>query len=446
MQPKSVVIAKCSGVALSIIPALIYAYEYGPPPGSAGPPSDLTCGSPACHGSNAGSGGVEITFPNGLQYVPGVKQHILVTITDPVQHRWGFQATVRPSANPRSSEAGDFESTDANTQVVCQDDSQKPASQPCDLSPNFQYVEHTTAGTRLGTPSPVSFEFDWTPDTTTNGDLLFYVAANAANGDGTNFGDHIYYKTVTLKQAASSTPTISQGGVVNGASFGSPIAEGSWVSIMGSGLAADTRSWSLSDFQNGVGPTQLDGTGVLINGKAAFVGYISPTQVNVQAPDDSAAGPIQVQVSLNGQMSPAADAQIQSYSPALFLWQSKYAVAQHADYSLAGPPGLFPNVATTPVLPGETIILYGTGFGPSNPAVPAGVLNPNAVPLANAVTAQVGGIDAAVTFAGLAAGFAGLNQVNITVPDTAPDGDLPVVLTVGGVAAPASLVTVQRGP
>ena len=222
----------------AILPALIYAYEYGPPPGSAGPPSDLTCGTPACHGNTSGAGSVAIAFPNGLQYVPGVKQHLIIKIDDPVQHRWGFQATVRPAANPRSGEAGNFESADANTQVVCQDDSPKTAGQPCNMNPNFQYVEHTTQGTRLGAPSPVTFEFDWTPDTTTTGDLLFYIAANAANGDGTNFGDHIYYTTVTLTQAASSTPTINSGGVVNGASFGSPIAEGSWVSILGTGLAS----------------------------------------------------------------------------------------------------------------------------------------------------------------------------------------------------------------
>jgi uncharacterized protein (TIGR03437 family) len=314
------------------------------------------------------------------------------------------------------------------------------------MTPNFQYVEHTTEGTRLGTPSPVSFEFDWTPDTTTTGDLLFCVAANAANGDGTNLGDHIYYKTVTLSQVASTPPTINSGGVANGASFGSTIATESWVSIMGSGLAAKTRTWNSSDFQNGIAPMKLDGTSVLINGRPAFVGYISPTQVNVQAPDDTAAGPIQVSVTLNGQTSPPATAQIQSFSPALFLWQAQYAVAQHADYSDVGKLGLFPDVPSTPALPGETIILYGTGFGPSNPAVPAGILNPNAVPLANAVTAQVGGIDAVVAYAGLAAGYAGLDQINVTIPDNAPDGDLPIVVTVGGVATPVALVTVQRGP
>ena len=390
-----------------------------------------------------GTGNVTVTFPNGPTYVAGVKQHVVVTITDPLQKRWGFQATVRPASNPRLSEAGDFESTDSFTQVVCQDDSQKPVGEPCAGTPNFQYVEHTTEGTRPGTPSPVSFEFDWTPDPTTTGNLTFYVAANAANGDGTQYGDHIYRATITLTQSAGAPPTVSSGGVVNGASFGSTIAAGSWVTIMGSGLASDTRSWSTSDFTNGNAPTQLDGTSVMIDGKPAFVGYISPKQINVQAPDDSAAGQIQVQVMLNGQASSPVMAQTQLCSPALFLWQGTYAVAQHADYSDVGKPGLFPDIATTPATPGETIILYGTGFGPANPPVQSGVLNPNPAPLANNVTAQVGGVDAAVPFAGLAAGFAGLDQINITIPANAPSGDLPVTLTVAGVTTPVAMVTVQ---
>jgi uncharacterized protein (TIGR03437 family) len=445
MQSKQLISVKCASVLFTIIPAVLYAYEYGPPPGSAGPPSDLTCSSPQCHGNIAGTGNVAINFPNGLTYVPGVKQHIVVTITDPVQQRWGFQATVRPSSNPRSSQAGNFDSTDSNTQVVCQDDSQKTAGQPCAMSPNFQFIEHTTEGTRLGTPSPVSFGFDWTPDTSTTGNLLFYVAANAANGDGTQYGDHVYYKTATLTQAASS-PTINPGGVVNGASFGPTIAPGAWVAIMGNGLANNERAWNASDFSNGNAPTQLDGTSVMIDGKPAFVGYISPTQVNVQAPDDSAAGAIQVQVTNNGQTSPPVTAQIQAVSPALFLWKGVYAVALHADYTGVGTPGLIVNSLFEPAMPGETIMLYGTGFGAANPPVPAGILNPNTAPLANSITATVGGASANVTFAGIPASFVGLDQINITIPDTAPDGDLPVTLTVAGVTTQVAMVTVQHGP
>jgi len=230
--------------------------------------------------------------------------------------------------------------------------------------------------------------------------------------------------------------------VVNGASFGPAVASGSWISILGSNLATNTRSWSSSDFQNGVAPTQLDGTAVTINGKPAFVAYISPSQVNVQAPDDSAAGPVAVQVTCNGQSSPVTMAQLQAFSPGLFLLQGQYAVAEHADYSYVGKPGLISGVTTSPAQPGETIILFGTGFGPADPAVPAGILDPDTALLANPVVAQVGGMDAAVQFAGLAAGFAGLVQINVTVPPNAPDGDLPITLAVGGVPSQTALVTV----
>jgi uncharacterized protein (TIGR03437 family) len=323
-----------------------------------------------------------------------------------------------------------------------------PGQKPWGFQPGKGGADSVT-GTYLGTASPVSFEFDRTPDAATEGDLLFgdlLFPADAANGDHTDFADHIYYRAVTPTPAGRSMPTINSGGVVNAASFASTIAPGSWVSILGTGFAANARPWNSSDFQNGAAPTQLDGTSVLINGQPAFVGYISPTQVNVQAPDDTAAGPIQVTVSVYGQAGWAAPAQMESFSPALFLWQGQFAAAQHADYTHVGKPGLLPGVNTTPALQGETIILYGTGFGPSEPAVPAGIASEKAVPLANRVTAQVGGIDAQVAFAGLAQGFVGLDQINVIIPDTAPDGDLPVVLTVGGKTTTPALVTVQRGP
>src|ERR1041385_987524 len=303
--------AKCIARLIAIFPVLLYASEYGRPPGSA-TPGDQTLGTPAWHGSSKGMVSLNAGFPNG----------------DPGQKPWGFQ----------------------------------PGKGGAD----------SVTGTYLGTASPVSFEFDRTPDAATEGDLLFgdlLFPADAANGDHTDFADHIYYRAVTPTPAGRSMPTINSGGVVNAASFASTIAPGSWVSILGTGFAANARPWNSSDFQNGAAPTQLDGTSVLINGQPALVGYISPTQVNVQAPDDTAAGPIQVTVSVDGQAGWAAPAQMESFSPALFLWQGQFAAAQHADYTHVGKPGLLPGVNTTPALQGETIILYGTGFGPSEPAV-----------------------------------------------------------------------------
>src|SRR5947208_6141090 len=86
-------------VILSTVPLLIYAYEYGPDAGVAGVPGEAgTCNQSGCHTGNTvnGAGGnVTVTFPNGLTYTPGVKQHLVVTITDSTAKRWGFELTAR---------------------------------------------------------------------------------------------------------------------------------------------------------------------------------------------------------------------------------------------------------------------------------------------------------------------------------------------------------------
>src|SRR5438309_2203316 len=82
-----------------------------------------------------------------------------------------------------------------------------------------------------------------------------------------------------------STPTIDVGGVVSGASFQPGIVPGSWLTIKGSNLspvASDTWDKAIVD---GKLPTSLDGVSVNVGSKPAYVYFISPTQINVQAPD-----------------------------------------------------------------------------------------------------------------------------------------------------------------
>ena len=78
------------------------------------------------------------------------------------------------------------------------------------------------------------------------------------------------------------------------------------------------------------------------------------------------------------------------------------------------------------------IILWGTGFGPANPAVPAGQVFSGANPLANTVTVTVGGQTAQVDFAGVVG--AGLLQINVHVPSSINNGDAAVVASIGGVS------------
>jgi len=136
-----------------------------------------------------------------------------------------------------------------------------------------------------------------------------------------------------------------------------------------------------------------------------------------------------VVVTAADQPSNSITAQKQSFSPAFFIGgNTAYAAAQHADYSLVS--------AAHPAQPGETIMIYGTGFGPTNPAVPTGQLVTTAEPLANSVQFSIGGVTAASSFAGLVE--AGVYQFNVTVPAALPDGD-------AGLLAAISSVQTQSG-
>jgi uncharacterized protein (TIGR03437 family) len=229
------------------------------------------------------------------------------------------------------------------------------------------------------------------------------------------------------------TPTIT--GISNNASGAPAIESGSWVSIYGTGLAATTRPWQASDFSGNNLPTTLDGVSVLIDGKKAAISYVSPGQLNVQAPTDTASGPVQVQVN-NSYGSATGTATLQNYSPAFFTFLAKYAAAVHnSDGVYVAPAGSFGSAATSrPAQPGETLQIYATGFGPTTPAVPAGQLVGSAAPLSNLTQLHVtiGGVAATVEFAGIVA--AGEYQINVTVPQV-PNGDQPILATIAGVSS-----------
>jgi uncharacterized protein (TIGR03437 family) len=231
--------------------------------------------------------------------------------------------------------------------------------------------------------------------------------------------------------------------VASAASYQPGLASGTWISIFGSNLSASTYTWQDSDFLNGQLPTSLQGVSVAINGVAAYVAYISPTQINLLAPDDLTIGTVQVQVTAARQNSNALGAPKTLLAPAFFtLGGGAYVAALHTDYSLVGAPGLLPGVVTQPARPNETIVLYGTGFGPTNPPLPAGQLVTAAAPLPDLPQIRIGGIAAAVAFAGLVG--PGLYQFNVTVPNL-PNGDAAVLATIGGAATQTGVsVTVQQ--
>ena len=443
--------------ALVGVPLLLFALEIGPDAGFTGVPSELgTCASSGCHvgAANAFPGSVTA---NATTYVPGVKQRITVTVSDAAasQRAWGFQLTARLASNPATT-AGTFASSDVNTTLMCasanlrsQQEVPFSASRPqsCPASMTLQYIEHSLSGYTLsrGKTGSATFEFDWTPPATASGNIDLYVAGNAANNDLTTNGDHIFTNKVTLTPAAAGAPpTISANGVVNGASFTPGIVPNSWFTITGTNLSATTRTWD-NAIVNGQLPTTLDGVSVTVGGKPAPVFFISPTQINAVAPDVGT-GSMQVKVNTaTGGESAAATVNSNTVDPAFFLWGGKYPVATRQDFTLAVKNGTL-GAPTTPAKPGEVIILWGTGFGPTTPPAPFGVQIPaSTFPTANPVKVSVGGTDAEFFGAAMAPGFAGLYQIAIRIPAGAADGDLPIVATINGAQSPTTtVITIQK--
>lgn len=266
-----------------------------------------------------------------------------------------------------------------------------------------------------------------------------YMAAVQVTASGAIGGPSSVAITLVV-QGAQPAGTITA--VANAGSFQSGVASATWIAILGSNLSTTTYTWQDSDFVNGMLPTSLQGVSVSIDGQPAFVQYISPSQINVLAPDDAPTGPVQVQVTAAQQASNSLTVQKSAFLPALFtIGDGKYVAALHLDDTLVGSDGLSPGVTTSPAQPGETIAIYATGFGPTNPASPTAQLVATPEPLANSVQVTIGGVPASITFAGLVA--PGTYQLNVTVPNL-PAGDAPVVAAIGNFSTQAGVsVTVQ---
>ena len=259
-------------------------------------------------------------------------------------------------------------------------------------------------------------------------------------GDNSNGGA----AWVFVMPVVSTVPSITSGGVVNGASFLPGFAPGTWITILGANLSTTTRSWTGSDFLGSNLPTQLDGVSVNVNGKSAYIYYVSPAQLNVLTPADTTQGSVPVQVTTSLGKSNVANAIAATLSPALFTFSpqgGRYVAAVRADGTYIAPPNLITGLPAVPAKPGDIILLYGTGFGPTTPASPIGQVI-NSAPLATPVTVTIGGITVVPQYAGIVG--PGLYQFNVLVPNV-PNGDNSVSIGIGGsFSQPNVFLTVQQ--
>ncbi|HXK02687.1 MAG TPA: hypothetical protein VMS37_09815 [Verrucomicrobiae bacterium] len=254
---------------------------------------------------------------------------------------------------------------------------------------------------------------------------------------------------------AGSPPSIRSGGVVSASAFGGfpSIAPGSWIEIYGGSLAADSRGWSGSDFSGVNAPTSLDGTKVTIGGQAAFIDYISPGQVNAQVPSNTGTGTQPVVVTTAAGASSAFNVTVNATQPGLLapaafnVGGKQYIAALFSDgatYVL--PPGAISGVPSRRAQPGDSITLYGIGFGPVTPNIPAGQVVQQSNALGSAFHLLFGGTEALVSYSGLAPNAVGLYQFNAVVPNVPSNDAVPVTFTLAGAAGSQTLyIAVQNG-
>jgi uncharacterized protein (TIGR03437 family) len=249
---------------------------------------------------------------------------------------------------------------------------------------------------------------------------------------------------LSLFATPGSAPVIRL--VANAEGENATIAPNTWVEIKGSNLApaGDSRIWKGSDFVNSQMPTQLDGVEVTVNGKSAYVYYISPTQVDILTPPDPMQGLVEVRLTSNGVAGSPVTVQAQPLSPSFFIFGAgPYVAAEHIGGSYLGPASMsVPGYSFTPAKPGETVVLYANGFGPASMPLVSGSVAQSGT-LSPLPALKIGGIAATVTFAGLIG--PGEFQFNVVVPASLADGDQPIAATYNGLTTQSgTLISVKH--
>lgn len=242
--------------------------------------------------------------------------------------------------------------------------------------------------------------------------------------------------TLAPPGGVANAPAITSVGTAGGSDA---IAPNTWVEIKGANLApsASTRIWQSSDFAGGQLPTQLDGVSASVAGQAAYIYFVSPSQVNILTPPGALPASSPVRLTTGTNTSAAFDAKGQVAAPTFFTFAgTNYVAAVHQDGSYVGPATLYPG-RSSPAKPGETILIYGNGFGKTTVDVLAGspVQSGSITP---APVVRIGNTVATVSFAGLVS--PGLYQLNVMVPVDAAEGDLPLNASATGQSTPSGAV------
>jgi uncharacterized protein (TIGR03437 family) len=231
-------------------------------------------------------------------------------------------------------------------------------------------------------------------------------------------------------------PAFSAANIVNASDYSSgPFAPNSVLSIFGTNLSWYTQALTSGDIAGNILPTQLQNVQVYVDNWPAPLLYVSGSQVNFIVPGNEISGSIAVRVVREGVTSPEVNLTLAGAAPALFAQSTGYALAEHADGSLI--------TASSPAQAGDTVVVYATGLGQTQPNP-----SPGEIPQTAASIVSLGSLvvyldntavdSGLIKYAGVTPFSVGLYQINIQLPGTLLS-DPEIRVAVGGQSSIAGL-------
>jgi uncharacterized protein (TIGR03437 family) len=273
------------------------------------------------------------------------------------------------------------------------------------------------------------------------------VLAVGANVYVSDWGHNLVRVLKPGAPPAGPQPVISKGGIVPIFSTSQTIQSASWISIYGSNLipGATPVTWK-GDY-----PVELGGTTVTVDNIPVSLSYVSPTLINAFVPYSDKRGTVTVNVT-NANGTATATTTIAQASPAFCLLGDGRHVAGiilrsdgsgafgGGTYDVIGPAGNSLGYATVPAKAGDNIVLYGVGFGPTNPLDVAPLSETRSAILR--VDIQIGNTSVQPVFAGLSS--PGLFQLHLILPAGLGSGDRPLAATVIGLTTQNDVLIALR--
>jgi uncharacterized protein (TIGR03437 family) len=221
------------------------------------------------------------------------------------------------------------------------------------------------------------------------------------------------------------------------------LAPNTLATIYGSNLSYTTHAVTPNDLDQGTLPNSLDGVTVYVHNIVCKLLYVSPSQINFLIPYEITSPTAQVLVARQGVAGPvgldnlpSVTINLAATAPGFFQWNGNFIVAEHADGSLI--------TAASPAQASETVVLFAAGLGRTVPESASGVSPPAAATLLYASQLQIvlnGSVlpPASIYYAGVTPGFAGLYQINVTLPDVLPP-DPEVQVLIGTQGSPTGIL------